>query len=65
MKMITLGQLAAELGMDKSALRKHCVKKGYEFGKRRTRASRGQSMNTLNSRDEAEVRREFAWRLED
>ena len=64
MEDVTLSDLAAEIDMDRSALRKHCVKQGYKFGRRRTLTSRGQAAFTLRAEDAAEVRREFAWRTE-
>ena len=59
---ITIAELAGELAMDRSALRKHCVSKGYRFGRRRTLASRGQAMITLRAEDAAAVRRYYSWR---
>ena len=58
---ITVSELADQIAMSKSALRKHCVAKGYRFGKRRSVASRGQAMLTVGEDDADEVRRYFAW----
>ena len=56
-------ELADEIGMTKSALRKHCAIRGYRFGKRLTPASKGQPMNSLCAEDAAKVRESFSWRM--
>ena len=61
---ITLADLAAELQMDRSALRKAVVKKGLDTHRVRTVASRGQAMLALDKGDADIMRRQYAWRLE-
>ena len=64
MKYTTLKDLATELKMDKSALRKHCVKRNVEFTKVRTRESNGQAMLAVDEETAAMIRKHYAWRFQ-
>ena len=62
-ELTTLAELAQELDMDRSALRKGVVKLGIKTHRVRSLASRGQAMAALSPADAARVREHYAWRL--
>ena len=62
MEHITLKELAEELGMDRSNLRKYVVAEGISTFTVRNLASRGQKMLALVPEDADRVRGSLAWR---
>ena len=62
MEHITLKELAEELSMDRSNLRKYVVAKGISTFVVRNLGTRGQKMLALVPEDADRVRRDLAWR---
>ena len=63
MEQITLKDLAKELQMDRSNLRKYVVSEGITTFQIRTLASRGQKTLALAREDADKIRHGLAWRL--
>ena len=63
-KHVTVAALAAELEMDKSALRKAILKLGLSTTRVRSLESRGQAMLALTEADAETIRKHYSWRLE-
>ena len=64
MEHITLKELAEELSMDRSNLRKYVVAEGISTFTVRNLASRGQKMLALVPEDANRVRSGLAWRAD-
>ena len=62
--MTTLKDLAEEIKMDRSALRKAVLKMGIAPRKMRTMASLGQATLALTDEDAAKVRAHYSWRTD-
>ena len=62
--MKTLKQVAAEIGMDPSALRKHCIKNKVKMSKIRTLATLGQLALAVDPVAEAQIRCYYLFRTE-
>ena len=59
---ITIRDLAAELSVDRSALRKHIVKQAHPTTTTRDRASRGQALLAVSQSVADKVRAFYAYR---
>jgi hypothetical protein len=57
---VRLVDLADQLGMDRSALRKWCIKAGFQFSRTSGRDTRGQSALTLSDADAEQIRADRA-----
>ena len=62
--MKTLKQVAAEIGMDPSALRKHCIKNGVKLSRIRTLETRGQLALGVGPEGEAQIRNYYKFRTD-
>ena len=62
--MKTLKQVAAEIGMDPSALRKHCIKNGVKLSKIRIEKTRGQLALAVGQEAEGQIRHYYMFRAD-
>ena len=61
-KHVTLAELASELGMDRSALRKAVLKLGISTSRVRSLDTRGQATLAVAAADADVIRKHYAWR---
>ena len=63
--MVTLKTLAERTRLDRSALRKHCVRRGYPMHKVYIAGTRGQATLALSEDDAARVLSHYQFRLDE
>ena len=54
--LVTIGELAAELGIDRSTLRRFAIKNGFTMSKTRTRETRNQLTLAFTPEDAEAIR---------
>ena len=62
-KHITLIELAGELDMDRSSLRKAVLKLGIPTVRVRSLKARGQASHAVTAADAEVIRKHYAWRM--